>query len=131
MMGSDTLTGQLRIWRDRIAIFGPGILLTIAAFALAYFFVKPAPPRHIVMATGSADGVYDYYGRIYRDMMAQEGIDVTLVETAGSPANIDLLNRGAADVAFVQGGTRDDDGNTRLRSLASLYFEPIWIFVRN
>ena len=122
--------GQLRIWMDRIVIFGPAILLTVAAFTLAYLFVKPAPPRHIVMATGSKDGAYYYYGLIYRDLMAQEGIDVTLVETAGSTANIDLLNRRAADVAFVQGGTRDDDGNTPLRSLASLYYEPVWLFVR-
>lgn len=125
-----TKRGQFRIWMDRIVIFGPAILLTVAAFTLAYLFVKPAPPRHILMATGSKDGAYYYYGRIYRDLMAQEGIDVTLVETAGSTANIDLLNRGAADVAFVQGGTRDDDGNTKLRSLASLYYEPVWVFVR-
>jgi TRAP transporter TAXI family solute receptor len=125
-----TKRGRLRIWLDRIVIFGPAIVLTVAAFTLAYLFVKPAPPRHIVMATGSKDGAYYYYGRLYHDLMAQEGIDVTLVETAGSTANIDLLNHGAADVAFVQGGTRDDDGNTPLRSLASLYYEPVWVFVR-
>lgn len=122
--------GQFRIWMARISMFGPAVLLTLVAFAVAYHFVQPAPPRHIVMATGSKDGVYYYYGRMYRDLMAQEGIDVTLVQTAGSIANIDLLNHGEADVAFVQGGTRSDDGHTELRSLASLYFEPIWVFVR-
>jgi TRAP transporter TAXI family solute receptor len=122
--------GRLRIWLERIGIFGPAILLTAAAFAIAYHFVQPAPPREIVMATGAKDGVYYYYGRMYRDLMAQQGIGVKLVETAGSLANIDLLKRGEADVAFAQGGTRSDDGKTELRSLASLYFEPIWIFVR-
>lgn len=126
----DTMRGKFRIWLERVGMFGPAVLLTIAAFAVAYHFVQPAPPRHIVMATGSKDGVYYYYGRIYRDLMAREGIDVTLKETAGSIANIDLLNRGEADVAFVQGGTRTDDGTTPLRSLASLYFEPVWLFVR-
>jgi TRAP transporter TAXI family solute receptor len=122
--------GQLRIWVERIGLFGPGVLLTLAAFAVAYYFVQPAPPRHIVMATGDADGVYYYYGRIYRDLMAREGVDVTLVETAGSIDNIALLTSGKADVGFVQGGTRNDGGHTELRSLASLYFEPIWVFVR-
>jgi len=122
--------GRIRIWLERIGIFGPAVLLTAAAFIVAYHFVQPAPPRHIVMAAGAKDGVYYYYGRIYRDLMAQEGIEVTLLETAGSMANIDLLSRGRADVAFVQGGMRNDDGRTALRSLASLYFEPIWIFVR-
>jgi len=122
--------GQFRIWIERIVLFGPAILLAVAAFGVAYQFVQPAPPRHIVMATGAKDGVYYYYGRMYRDLMAQEGIEVSLQETAGSIANIDLLNRGEADVAFVQGGTRSDGDNTQLRSLASLYFEPIWVFVR-
>ncbi len=125
-----TRYGRLRLWLERVGVFGPAILLTAAAFAVAYHFVQPAPPRHIVMATGNKDGVYYYYGRIYRDLMARQGIDVALIETAGSIANIDLLNRGEADVAFVQGGTRSDDGDTPLRALASLYFEPIWVFVR-
>lgn len=125
-----TMRGQLRNWLERIGFFGPAVVLTVAAFAIAYHFVQPAPPRHIVMATGSKDGVYYYYGRMYRDLMARQGIEVTLLETAGSIANIALLKQDKADVAFVQGGTRDDDGNTDLRSLASLYFEPIWVFVR-
>ena len=131
-MAGDTPTkrGRLRIWLERIGMFGPAILLTGAAFAVAYHFVQPAPPRHVVMATGSKHGVYYYYGRMYRDLMAREGVDVTLDETAGSIANIGLLDRGEADVAFVQGGTRSDEGDTRLRSLASLYFEPVWVFVR-
>jgi len=125
-----TKHGKLRIWLERIGMFGPAVLLTVVAFAVAYHFVQPAPPRHIVMATGSKDGVYYYYGRMYRELMAQQGIDVTLDETAGSIANINLLDRGEADVAFVQGGTRSDEGVTQLRSLASLYFEPVWVFVR-
>src|SRR5690242_9821203 len=124
------MAGQFRIWMERIGVVAPALLLTIAAFAVAYRFVQPAPPRHIVMATGAPDGVYYYYGRIYHELMAREGIEVTLVQTAGSIANIDLLNQGKVDVAFIQGGTRADEGDTPLRSLASLYFEPIWVFVR-
>jgi len=122
---------RIRICVERIGVFGPAIVLTVAAFAIAYHFVQPAPPRHIVMAAGSKDGVYYYYGRIYRDLMAQHGIDLTLLATKGSTENIDLLTSGKADIGFVQGGTRGDDGgHTRLRSLASLYFEPVWVFVR-
>jgi uncharacterized protein len=131
MAGNTRTNGHLRIWLSRVVIFGPATLLLIAAFVIAYQFVKPAPPREIVMAAGSTDGVYYYYGRIYRNLLAEEGITVTLLETKGSTANIDLLNKEKADVAFVQGGTRDDDGQSQLRSLASLYFEPIWLFVRD
>jgi uncharacterized protein len=124
------MQGRLRIWMERVGVFGPAVLLTVIAFAIAYYFVQPAPPRHIVMATGSPNGVYYYYGQIYRDLMAKEGVEVTLRETAGSIENIELLKSGKADVAFVQGGTRPDGPHPTLRSLASLYFEPVWVFVR-
>ncbi len=119
--------GQLRTWLERIALFGPAGLLTVAAFAVAYHFVQPAPPRNGNRLEGQ--GLY-YYGRMHRELMAREGIEVTLVETAGSVANAALLTRGEADVAFIQGGTRSDEGNTPLRAAASLYSEPVSVFVR-
>ena len=54
------------------------------------------------------------------------------VRTAGSVENLERLLRGEVDVAFVQGGTyplaKDVDG--RLRGMAALYREPLWIFYR-
>jgi TRAP transporter TAXI family solute receptor len=127
---ASTWHGQLRTWLERLGVFGPAILLTIAGFAVCYHFVQPAPPRRLVIAAGPTDGAYYYYGRIYRDLLAKEGIVADLVATPGSIANIERLNQDRADVAFVQGGTRTDGGDTPLRSLASLYYEPIWLFVR-
>ncbi len=109
---------------------GPAVAVTIAGLIVAYHFVKPAQPRHIVMATGSPQGAYAYYGRLYRDRLAEEGIDVTLIETHGSVENVELLRDRKADVAFVQGGSGKAVDAPHLRSLASLYLEPVWIFVR-
>lgn len=50
--------------------------------------------------------------------------------TSGSIENIDQLQKGKADVAFVRGGTGASVDAPGLRSLASLYYEPIWILVR-
>ncbi|HKW54128.1 MAG TPA: TAXI family TRAP transporter solute-binding subunit, partial [Stellaceae bacterium] len=119
-----------RTWRERLGVFGPAAILTLAALAITYQFVQPAPPRHITIATGSEQGAYFYYGQLYRDRLAAEGIDVTLQVTHGSPENIQMLQDGRADVAFIQGGTGADVDATHLRSVASLFFEPIWIFVR-
>ncbi len=99
---------------------GPAVAVTIAGLIVAYHFVKPAQPRHIVMATGSPQG----------DRLAEEGIDVTLIETHGSVENVELLRDRKADVAFVQGGSGKAVDAPHLRSLASLYLEPVWIFVR-
>jgi uncharacterized protein len=119
-----------RTWRERLGVFGPAILITLTALALAYQFVQPAPPRHISFATGPEQGAYYYYGRLYRDRLAREGIGVSLEVTRGSIENIRLLRDGSVDVAFVQGGTGARIEAPHLRSLASLYFEPVWVFVQ-
>ncbi len=119
-----------RTWRERLGVFGPAVIATLAALAITYQFVQPAPPKHIVIATGSEQGAYFYYGQLYRDRLAAEGIDVSLQVTRGSVENIEMLRDGKADAAFVQGGTAANVDATHLRSVASLFFEPIWIFVR-
>ena len=106
------------------------MVIMIAGLVIAYQFIQPAPPRHIVLATGPEQGTYAYYGRLYRDRLQRDGITVTTKITRGSIENIELLRDHRADIAFVQGGAAEDIEAPHLRSLASLYLEPIWIFVR-
>jgi uncharacterized protein len=119
-----------RTLRERARIVGPAALLSLLALIVTYHFVQPAPPHHIVLATGQEGGAYYLFGLRYQALLAREGIDVTLRPTSGSVENIDLLKRGKADVAFVQGGTGASVDAPGLRSLASLYYEPVWILVR-
>src|SRR5215510_12872264 len=106
------------------------MVFVVSDRAIAYQFIKPAPPRHIVFATGPEQGAYAYYGLLYRDRLQREGISVTAEITRGSIENIELLRDHRADIAFVQGGAAEDIEAPHLRSLASVYLEPIWIFVR-
>jgi TRAP transporter TAXI family solute receptor len=128
--GSSSEARAGRTWRERIAVVGPAMVIMVAGLVIAYQFIKPAPPRHIVFATGPEQGAYAYYGRLYRDRLQREGISVTTEITRGSIENIELLRDHRADIAFVQGGAAEDIEAPHLRSLASLYLEPIWIFVR-
>jgi hypothetical protein len=68
-----------RPWRERIAVIAPAVVMTIAGLVVAYQFVMAAGPEH---------DVYAYYGRFYRDRLAEEGVDVTPIGTgpAGSAA---------------------------------------------
>jgi len=116
-----------RTWRR---IVGPAALLSLLALIITYQFVQPAPPRHIVFATAQEGGAYYQFGLRYQALLAREGIDVTVRPTSGSVENIHLLQKGEADVAFVQGGTGAGINAQGLESLASLYYEPVWIFVR-
>ncbi|HYM02958.1 MAG TPA: TAXI family TRAP transporter solute-binding subunit [Stellaceae bacterium] len=114
----------------RLGLFGPALVVAVVALAVTYRFVQPAPPRHIVMAAGSESSVYYYYARAYRARFAHDGIDVELRLTRGSIDNVRMLEDGRADVGFVQSGATADIDAPNLRSLASLYYEPVWIFAR-
>jgi TRAP transporter TAXI family solute receptor len=119
-----------RSFKDRIGIFWPAILITILGFIVAYPFVQPAPPRKITIGTGDPSGAYYAFAQRYRELLAKEGITLEIRSTAGSVENVKLLEAKEAgvDIAFVQGGIGDPTAQPELRSLASLYFEPLWVF---
>ena len=117
--------------RDFVRYLGPGMTVTVVAFLIALYFVEPSPPREIVIATGQTDGQYVAAAMAYAEVFAENGITLTIRETAGSVENIDLLlNDDSVDLAIVQGGARADLAPDSLESLASLYFEPLWVFYR-
>jgi TRAP transporter TAXI family solute receptor len=116
--------------KDRLGILGPGILITILGFIVAYQFVGPAPPRKISIGTGDKSGAYYALAQRYREILARDGVTLEIRSTAGSVENINLLEakEGGVDIAFVQGGVGDPAIQPGLQSLASLYFEPLWVF---
>ena len=117
--------------KHQMKIYGPAALLVFAAFVIAYQFIKPAPPGHVVMATGGVDGAYHGYAKRYAERLAREGITLELRPTAGSVENTRLLREGVVSLAMVQGGIEDPDADTvGLQSLGSLYHEPLWLFYR-
>jgi len=124
------MTSDPRERRELLRVFGPVTVLVLIAFVVAFQFIKPAPPSRVVMATGAPGGAYQAYGERYRQILAEQGIDLVLRNTAGSAENLALLDRGEVDVAFVQGGSRTPNEAEDLRALGSLYFEPLWLFHR-
>ena len=119
--------------REKIKIFGPTVLVLIFGFILAYQFVAPAPPRSLTIGTGSPEGAYFEYAKSYRKLLAEDGIELKLRNTAGSAENISLLETktGGVDIAFVQSGLENLSKTDKLNTLGSLFFEPLWIFHRN
>lgn len=118
---------------EHLKIYLTSLIITILGFVIAYQFVQPAPPRELTIATGEEKGAYHAFGLRYRDILARNGITLKVRSTAGSVENIKLLDApgSGVDVAFVQGGVGDPNASLTLRSLASLYFEPLWVFHRS
>lgn len=123
--------------RDLIATVGPFLLLGIILLAIAYWVLDPAPPRHVVLATGTAQGAYAEFGQRYVEILARHRIKVELRATEGSAENLALLRdpHSGVSLAFVQGGAdrvgeRDPSTEAGLVSLGSLFYEPVWVFYR-
>ena len=118
--------------RDLAVSAGPFILLAISLLVLAYWWLDPNPPKRVTLATGPAQSAYEEFGKRYAKALSVEGIEVALVSSEGSAANLQLLRDGKVDLGFVQGGTSSytDVDEENLTSLGSLFVEPLWLFYR-
>lgn len=112
---------------------GPVALLAAALLVLAYIWLDPVPPRQVTLATGPAQSAYDEFGKRYANALAGYGITVKLIESEGAAQNLQWLTEGKVDLAFVQGGSGDaqSPAQQQLRSLGSLFVEPLWLFYRS
>jgi hypothetical protein len=118
--------------RDVALSVGPFAALALLLLALAYWWLDPTPPKHVTLATGPAQSAYAEFGKRYASALAARGIEVQLLPSEGSSANLQLLREGKADLGFVQGGSTEptaQDVDT-LSSLGSLFVEPVWLFYR-
>lgn len=116
--------------RDLAVSAGPFIVLAIALLVLAYWWLDPNPPKRVTLATGPAQSAYEEFGKRYAKALSAEGIEVVLVPSEGSAANLQLLREGKVDLGFVQGGSNDytERDEEKLSSLGSLFVEPLWLF---
>ncbi|MCG2594145.1 C4-dicarboxylate ABC transporter substrate-binding protein [Ramlibacter sp. XY19] len=118
--------------RDLLVSAGPVLLLAVGLLVLAYWWLDPNPPKRVVLATGGPQSAYEEFGKRYQKALKAYGIEVVLVPSEGSPANLRLLRAGKADLGFVQGGTNDRSvrEESGIQSLGSLFLEPLWMFYR-
>ena len=118
--------------RDLLVAVAPTAVLVLAACIVAYIVVDPAPPRHVILATGQENSAYEEFGRKYAAILARDGIKVESHRSLGSEDNLQRLIDGKADIAFVQSGSTSEAQAERrgLVSLGSLFTEPVWLFLR-
>jgi TRAP transporter TAXI family solute receptor len=119
--------------RDLLATATPTVIAIAAFCVLAYVIVDPAPPRTVILSTGQENSAYENIGKRYADAMRKHGIVVTLKNSLGSADNLQRLNKGEVDIAFVQSGSTNEAEAERkgLVSLGSLFTEPVWLFMRD
>lgn len=121
--------------RDILKVYIPIVAIFVAVGVMLWQLMAPPPPHDLVMASGPADGAYAAYAERYRKVLAESGLRLEVLKTSGSIENQALLLNNTADVAFLQGGTMVPDPATGdppdgIEALASVYYEPLWVFVR-
>ncbi len=107
------------------------LLLLIMIALFAYKYIAPSSEKSLTIAAGREGGMYYQYANKYATTLENQGFKITILKTAGSVENIALLESGKADIAFVQGGVADAKAKAHLHSIASIYFEPLWLFYRD
>ncbi|MEO8135702.1 MAG: TAXI family TRAP transporter solute-binding subunit [Betaproteobacteria bacterium] len=111
------------------------LVLLLAAVSIWFSarFLQPAPSRHLILASGPAFGLYHQYAQRYVQALARDGVVVEERMTEGAAENLRLLHdpKSGVDVAFLQGGIAGVAEADDLEMLASLYYEPLWVFYRN
>src|SRR5262249_53897381 len=118
--------------KDMLISVVPSALLIGTLLFLAFHYLDPEPPKHLVIGTGETDGDYEYFAKQYQDILKSEGINLELRPTEGPLENLRLLQdeESDVDVGFVQDGLGSPEDQPDIQSLGSVYYEPIWIFYR-
>lgn len=115
--------------RDALKVYGPLAAIALIMLIIAMRMVAPPPPKSITFAAGGIDGQYYAIASQYKQHLSAHGIDVEVLETAGTVDNYALLAAGEADVALLQGGLAGEAERESTLSLGGVLAEPFWIFV--
>ena len=108
-------------------------VIAVAVLWAAFGVLRTLPPRTVVMATGPEGGAYHEVGARYREILAQAGVELRLLPTAGALENLARLRdpRSGVSVGFLQGGTTNEKDSPDLASLGTVFYEPLWFFYRD
>ena len=115
---------------DVCKVWIPIIVIISLSLLIAYQFVDPPPPQEARIATGREGGGYHSFALKYQELLAQDKFQLDIQPTAGSIEVLKLLKTGKVSMGLVQGGTGKTVSSQGLQSLASLFFEPLWVFYR-
>jgi len=119
-------------WRDLAVIVLPMLLFIALVVWVAFRFVRPAPLDTIVIASGSDGSTFRTTADKYRKIIERNGVKMKILPSQGGLDNLQKLADPSirVDVGFVQGGLSDGVNIENLKSLGSLFTQPLIIFYR-
>jgi TRAP-type uncharacterized transport system substrate-binding protein len=111
-----------RFWNPWIAlVFSAAIIL--AALYIIYSWVDPLPPRHLAIAAGAVGSGYDKFARQYARILARDGVELKIRNSAGAVEDLDLLRDPASGMqaALTAFGVAQPADAATLYSLGGIF----------
>jgi len=127
---SDEISQNARRDRRRLAALAAALILA-TAFGV-WWYLHATIPRRIVLASGVKDASYHIDAQHYAELLGRDGVTVVERMTGGARENAALLldPKAGVDVAFMEGGVVPEAQRDKIVMLASIRYEPLWIFYR-
>ena len=118
--------------RELYLVLGLALGLLVGIAALAFHYIEPPPPKVIRISTGSETGAYFGYGQQYAKGLEKHGVKLEVLTSQGSVQNLERLRdpKSGVSIAFIQSGSAGEEPEEGLESLASVAYEPVWVFYR-
>ena len=104
------------------------IIVCVVLAVLAMVLSRLNPPGSLTLAAGPKGGAYAAMAERYAEILDRDGIQLEIIETAGSVENAQLLGDGKVDAAFVQGGIVVPPAE--VEAIGTLFFEPMIFITR-
>ena len=100
---------------------------------IGYRWIHPLPPRQFSIAAGATGSIYDNYARQYARILARNGVQLNVRNTAAALENLHLLRDPASGVqaALTTFGLGEADDPEALNSLGGIFVGAIFVFYRN
>jgi uncharacterized protein len=101
-----------------------------AAVYITYRLVDPLPPRHLVIAAGMSGSGYENIAKRYGKILARQGVELEIRNSAGAVEDLNLLRDQASGVqaALTTFGVTQPADQDILYSLGGIFDAAIFIF---
>ena len=96
--------------------------------AVSWYTSRETLPTKLRIAAGKPEGLYHKFAlQLAERLKERTGRTVHVIVTDGSDANVKLLGKGGADLAFIQADSLTPEG---VAAIAPLFPEPLYFLVR-
>lgn len=121
----NSLAQEFSAWGSLFRTEWRWALVIIAGVLLLLVFTKPLPPRDVYLAVGQPGSKFEAFGQQFVPYFNAQGLNLHLVHTRGSAANIATLadNATGVNAALAVAGVANKGQFPNLESLGSI--EPL------